>query len=59
VAITDKTETGKISQLMQHTSHIATPLTRKIQKFSRTLLYGVLGFAIMTFLLTYISGSTL
>ncbi len=49
VAIADHTETGKISQLMQHTSHIVTSLTRKIQKFSRTLLYGVLVFATMTF----------
>jgi Ca2+-transporting ATPase len=49
VAIADQTETGRISQLMQRTSNLVTPLTRKIQKFSRTLLYWVLFFAAVTF----------
>lgn len=49
VSTGNDTETGKISQLMdQHTS-LATPLTRKFDKFSQNWLRVVLGLATLTF----------
>jgi cation-transporting P-type ATPase F len=49
VGIGEMTETGHLSQLMQQSTTIDTPLTRKIDKFSKTLLYVVLGLATFTF----------
>jgi cation-transporting ATPase F len=49
VAIADATETGRISQLIEQGTSLATPLTRKFDKFSRTLLYVILGIAALTF----------
>lgn len=49
VAIANATETGRISQLMEQGSSLTTPLTRKFDKFSRTLLYVILGVAALTF----------
>ncbi|TBR60327.1 carbonate dehydratase [Westiellopsis prolifica IICB1] len=49
VAIGDATETGRISQLMQQGTSLKTPLTRKFDKFSRTLLYIILGIAALMF----------
>ncbi|PAX60777.1 cation-transporting P-type ATPase [Brunnivagina elsteri] len=49
VATGNETETGKISQLMQQHSHLATPLTRKFDKFSQNWLRIVLGLATLTF----------
>jgi len=49
VAIGDATETGRISQLIEQRTSLTTPLTRKFDKFSRTLLYIILGIAALTF----------
>lgn len=49
VAIGEDTETGRISQLMDKQDNLTTPLTRKFDKFSRTLLYVILGVAAFTF----------
>lgn len=49
VATAAQTETGRISQLIEQNKTLSTPLTRKIHKFSRTLLYAVLALATMTF----------
>jgi cation-transporting P-type ATPase F len=49
VAIAQETETGRISQLMEQQTNLKTPLTRKFDKFSRTLLYIILGVAALTF----------
>ena len=49
VAIGEATETGRISQLMNEQESLTTPLTRKFDKFSRTLLYVILGVAAFTF----------
>ena len=49
VAIGNATETGRISQLMEERTNLTTPLTRKFDKFSRTLLYVILGVAAFTF----------
>ncbi|MBH8575429.1 HAD-IC family P-type ATPase [Nostocaceae cyanobacterium CENA369] len=49
VAIADATETGRISELIASSTNLKTPLTRNIDKFSKTLLYFVLGLAALTF----------
>lgn len=49
VSIGDDTETGKISELMHTAKEIATPLTRKLNKFSKLLLYVIAGLAAITF----------
>ena len=49
IAIAEATETGRISQLMESQTNLTTPLTRKFDKFSRTLLYIILGVAAFTF----------
>lgn len=50
VAIADATETGRISQLIESSTNLKTPLTRKnIDKFSKSLLYVILGLAALTF----------
>ncbi|MCC5897561.1 MAG: HAD-IC family P-type ATPase [Phormidium sp. BM_Day4_Bin.17] len=48
VAIAKDTETGRISQLMEKQTNLITPLTRKFDKFSRQLLYIILGVAAFT-----------
>ncbi len=45
----NNTETGRISQLMVQHTDIATPLTRKFDKFSQNWLYFVLGLATLCF----------
>ncbi|MEA5572650.1 cation-transporting P-type ATPase [Calothrix sp. UHCC 0171] len=49
VAIGEATETGRISQLIEQGTSLKTPLTRKFDKFSRTLLYIILAIAALTF----------
>lgn len=49
VAIGDQTETGRISQLIEQRTSLSTPLTRKFDQFSRTLLYIILSVAALTF----------
>ncbi len=48
-AIGDNTEVGRISQLISEAQELETPLTRKIARFSRLVLYAVLGLAAVTF----------
>lgn len=49
VATGDKTEVGKISQLISETEELETPLTKKIAHFSHILLYIIIGLAALTF----------
>lgn len=49
VAIADATETGRISELIESSTNLKTPLTRNIDKFSKSLLYVILGLAALTF----------
>ncbi len=49
VATGERTETGHLSQMMQQSHSLETPLTRKIDRFSKTLLYVVLAMAALTF----------
>ncbi len=50
IATGDDTEIGCISQLITSAEILATPLTRKIAKFSHILLFVILGLATITFL---------
>ncbi|MGL5804423.1 MAG: cation-translocating P-type ATPase [Xenococcaceae cyanobacterium] len=49
VATGNDTETGKISQLIEQHTSIATPLTRKFDKFTKKWLYIVFALATITF----------
>ncbi|MGB3532508.1 MAG: cation-transporting P-type ATPase [Microcoleaceae cyanobacterium] len=49
VAIANATEVGQISQSMSNRVSLTTPLTRKFEKFSHTLIYGILALAAFTF----------
>lgn len=49
VSTANATEVGQISQSMERQTSLATPLTRKFAKFSRTLLYAILTLAALTF----------
>ena len=49
VAISEATETGRISQLVGQGNNLKTPLTRKLEKFSWRLVYIILGLAAFTF----------
>ncbi|MBP7937110.1 MAG: cation-transporting P-type ATPase [Phycisphaerae bacterium] len=49
VAIGDTTEVGRISELIHAAPSLATPLTRKIARFSHVLMYAILGLALLTF----------
>ncbi|PIG93410.1 HAD-IC family P-type ATPase [Gloeocapsopsis sp. IPPAS B-1203] len=50
VATGNATETGRISQLLEQKTDLSTPLSRKLEKFSHTWLYLVLGLATLTLL---------
>ncbi len=49
VATGDRTETGRISKDIAAAQEMATPLTRKIAKFSRLLLFFIITLAAATF----------
>ena len=50
VAISENTELGKIAHLIEETTSMDTPLTKKIASFSKILLYVILALAAFTFL---------
>ncbi len=58
VAIAEATETGRISQLVEQSTSLKTPLTRKLEKFSWRLLYIILGLAALTFTIGMGQGRT-
>jgi cation-transporting ATPase F len=58
VAIGDKTEVGRISHLISSTEALETPLTRKIARFSQTLLYAILALAVVTFIAGFLRGQS-
>lgn len=49
VEVGDKTEVGRISELMKSTTDLETPLTKKVHHFSQWLMYLILGMGILTF----------
>ena len=50
VATASNTELGKIAHLIQETTSMDTPLTKKISAFSKILLYVILALAAFTFI---------
>ncbi|MEN6375848.1 MAG: cation-transporting P-type ATPase [Smithella sp.] len=58
VATGDHTEVGRISQLISETEELQTPLLRKIEEFSRVLLYVILGLAGVTFVVGVMRGQS-
>ncbi len=56
VATGDRTEVGRISELISSADDLATPLTKKIAHFSHFLLYVILGMAALTFLVGVLRG---
>ncbi|MEE9910157.1 MAG: cation-transporting P-type ATPase [Deltaproteobacteria bacterium] len=49
IATGDKTETGRISELISQAADLSTPLTQKIASFSKVLLIAILALAALTF----------
>jgi cation-transporting P-type ATPase F len=49
--IGDWTEVGKISSSISNVTEIDTPLTQKINKFSKLLLFAILGLSFITFII--------
>ena len=56
VATGDRTEVGKISQLIQEARDLKTPLTRKIDQFSKVLLVVIVVLAALTFVIGLVRG---
>lgn len=59
VATGKSTEIGRISHLISTADELATPLTSKIDKFSRILLYVILSFAVVTVIVGLLRGMSL
>ena len=47
----DRTQVGLISRMVQEAEDLATPLTRRIGRFSRWLMVAILGLAAVTFII--------
>jgi len=58
VATGNNTETGRISELVAGAATIETPLTKKIARFSRLLLYVILALAVITFVVGLLRGES-
>ncbi|MFY0664522.1 MAG: cation-transporting P-type ATPase [Natronospirillum sp.] len=56
IATGDDTETGKIADMISQTVSLETPLTQKIQAFSKVLLWVILGLAALTFVVGLLRG---
>ena len=56
VATGERTEIGRINQLIASADILETPLTRKIHQFSNILLYVILGMAGLTFAAGFLRG---
>ena len=59
VATGDGTEVGRISQLIQQAHDLKTPLTRKIDQFSKVLLVVIVVLAALTFVVGLVRGEDL
>jgi magnesium-transporting ATPase (P-type) len=58
VATGDDTEIGRISTLIAGTEVLATPLTRRLTRFSQMLLYAILILAALTFAIGILHGES-
>ncbi|WLD58669.1 cation-transporting P-type ATPase [Salinispirillum sp. LH 10-3-1] len=56
IATGDDTETGKIADMITQAVSLETPLTQKIQAFSKVLLWVILGLAALTFVVGLLRG---
>ena len=56
VATGDQTEIGRINELISTADILATPLTKKLDRFSTLLLYIILGLAAVTFVVGVLRG---
>jgi len=59
VATGDHTEIGRINEMISSAEVLATPLTRKIEYFSKVVLYVILVLAGATFLIGFLRGQDL
>ncbi len=59
IAIGDKTQVGLISQLIAEAGDLKTPLSRKIDQFSRLLLIVIIGLAALTMAVGLLRGQGL
>ncbi len=59
VATGNSTEVGRINKLIASADILATPLTKKITRFSGLLLYVILGLGVITFIVGVLRGSSL
>lgn len=58
VATANNTEIGRINELIASADILATPLTKKISRFSGLLLYVILGLAAITFVVGVLRGGS-
>ncbi len=58
VATGNSTEVGRINELIASADILATPLTKKIARFSGVLLYVILGLAAITFVVGILRGNS-
>jgi Ca2+-transporting ATPase len=58
VATGDRTEIGRINEMIAAADILATPLTKKIARFSRLLLYVILGLSAVTFVVGVLRGES-
>jgi len=56
VATGNSTEIGRINEMISSADILATPLTKKIARFSNLLLYVILGLAAVTFIVGIVRG---
>jgi len=54
----DRTEIGRINQMIATARILETPLTQKISHFSKLLMWVILGFAAVTFLVGWLRGES-
>jgi Ca2+-transporting ATPase len=59
VSTGDRTEVGKINETIATAEELDTPLTLKIKKFSHTLLWVILGLAVVIIAVAYLRGESL
>jgi Ca2+-transporting ATPase len=59
VATGDKSEIGRINQLIGEADILETPLTKRIHKFSQILLYAIAAITLMTFIVGTLRGQDL
>jgi Ca2+-transporting ATPase len=58
IATGDRTEIGRINELISAADILATPLTKKLARFSSLLLYVILSLAAVTFAIGILRGET-